>query len=179
MTVAVLGDSNTTGFSGTLEAGMAAGTAWVAQLPADEFSVVGGWAVDGSTASVMADAAGALPDAAVLIVMAGTNDIAVGVPTDSTLNEITRIAEAVGARSLVVCAIPPLNWAPDAAQDLNAALQAHASAQGWLFVDPWVQMRNGDGTWVAEYLTDGVHTSAEGYAAAGRQIADQLRELLR
>ena len=178
MTVAVLGDSHTTGFSGTLEKGTAAGTAWVAQLPSDQFSVVGGWAVDGSPASAMADAAGGLPEVEVVVVMAGTNDIALGVPTEVTLQQITRIADAARAATLVLCAIPPLNGAPDAAQQLNASIEAHASTHGWLFIDPWVQMRNPDGTWVAQYLTDGVHTSAEGYAAAGRRIADQMGELL-
>jgi lysophospholipase L1-like esterase len=177
VTIAVLGDSNTTGFSGTLEAGVAAGTAWVTRLPA-EFTVVGGWAVDGSTASAIADAAVEMPDVELVIVMAGTNDIATGVPTEITLNEIARIADAVGAQAMAVCAIPPLGWSPRAAQELNSALEAHAEAHGWLFIDPWVEMRNPDGTWVAAYETDGVHTSAEGYAAAGDQIGAQLREWL-
>jgi len=177
--VAVFGDSNSTGFSGTLEAGVAAGTAWVSHMPAEEFTLVGGWAIDGSTSTAMADAAMAIPDAELLIVMAGTNDIAAGVPTVFTLDEISRIADTVGASSIVLCAIAPLNWSPGAVTDLNAALKEYARAQGWLFIDPWAPVRNPDGTWASAYLTDGVHTSAEGYAIAGAQIAAQLTELLR
>jgi lysophospholipase L1-like esterase len=176
---AVFGDSNSTGFAGTLEAGIAAGTTWVSQLPPEEFTLVGGWALDGATSTEMADAAVAMPDAALVIIMAGTNDIATGVPTQITLDEITRIADTVGATSVALCAIAPLNWSPGEAVDMNAALAGYARAQGWLFIDPWVQVRNTDGTWIPAYLTDGVHTSAEGYAIAGAQIAAQLSELLR
>ena len=170
----IVGDSNSTGYSGTLDAGIAARTAWVALLPAEEYTFVGGWAIDGSTTTDMADAATPVAGAELLVILGGTNDLAYGIPTDTTLQEVVRIAEAVQAPSVAVAAIPPSDFLPAEASALNSELAALAAERGWIFIDPWVGMRNEDGTWVSAFRTDGIHTSPDGYAAAASQIALQL-----
>lgn len=174
ISIAVVGDSNSTGFLGTLEAGSAAGVAWVSQLPSGEFLSAGGWAVDGATTAAMAAAAFPIPGAHVLVILGGTNDLAIGVPADEVMDNLERIADVVGVPEVVIAAIPPLDFLPQEAMDLNAALAEFAASKSWAFVDPWLDARNADGTWVREYYTDGVHTSREGYAAAAAQIARQL-----
>ncbi len=175
----LVGDSNSTGFSGTLEAGIAAQTAWVALLPAEQYTFVGGWAIDGSTTTDMADAATPVSGAELLVILGGTNDLAYGIPTDVTLREVVRISETVQAPSVAVAAIPPSDFLPEEARALNAELAALAAERGWIFLDPWVQMRNEDGSWVAAFRTDGIHTSPDGYAAAASQIALQLEAAIR
>lgn len=173
--IVVYGDSNTTGFAGTLEAGAAAGLAWVAHLPSEEYSWSGGWAVDGATTADMASAATPMPGADLLIVMGGTNDIARGVPLDTVIANILHIAEVVDAPRVAVAAIAPLNVLPGEALALNEALETFAREQAWAFVDPWRDLRHRDGTWIEGYSPDGVHASPEGYAQAAAQIALQLR----
>ena len=175
----LVGDSNSTGFSGTLEAGIAAQTAWVALLPAEQYTFVGGWAIDGSTTTDMADAATPVAGAELLVILGGTNDLAYGIPTDVTLREVVRISETVQAPSVAVAAIPPSDFLPEEARALNAELAALAADRGWIFLDPWVQMRDEDGSWVAAFRTDGIHTSPDGYAAAASQIALQLEAAIR
>ena len=178
LTLVVIGDSNSTGYTGTIERGIEARTAWVAFLPTAQFTYIGGWAVDGATTTEMADAATAVPETQLVIIMGGTNDIGRGVPEATTLAEVSRIADTVGAPNVAVSAIAPLDYDPDAAVALNASMQAFAAQRGWLFVDPWVTLRSPDGTWVPAYRTDGLHTSAEGYAVAAGHIAAQLSELV-
>lgn len=176
-TIAVVGDSNSTGFSGTLEAGLGNGSAWAASLPADRFTVAGGWAVDGSTTTVMADAAAAVPAADIVVILGGTNDLAWGEATETTLAEVVRIADTVTAGQIVIAAIPPFDALAQEAIALNAALADLAQQRGWVFVDPWREMRQPDGTWVADYRTDGIHTSPDGYARAGQTLGDELSAL--
>ncbi|QEW00625.1 hypothetical protein F6J84_11310 [Microbacterium caowuchunii] len=174
LSVVVYGDSNTTGFSGALEAGMAAGVAWPAHLPPDEYELIGGWAVDGITTTRLADTAVPAPDADLLVVMGGTNDIAVGTPTDTITANVVRIADVVAAPRVALAAIPPLDPLPEEANVLNTALAELARTRGWEFVDPWAGMRDADGTWMPVYRTDGVHTTADGYARAGEEIGRLL-----
>lgn len=173
--IAVVGDSNTTGFTGTLEAGLSAGTAWAAQLPPDRFPLAGGWAVDGATTARMLAGVAAFPDGAErVLVMGGTNDLAQGVPTETIEENIRGIVETTGAPAATLLAIAPSDFQPAEALALNADLEALAAREGWNFIDPWTGTRAPDGTWLDAYATDGVHTSPEGYALAGRAVLAHL-----
>ena len=175
--VVVVGDSNSTGFMGTFDTGLAAGAAWAAQLDPESFAIAGAWAVDGSTSAAMADGATSISaeGADQLIVMAGTNDIGAGIPAAETTRNLDRIAAEVGASRVAVTAIAPLDPRPDDAIALNRALADFAASRGWQFIDPWTDLRTPAGMWVSDYRTDGVHTTVAGYARAGAVIADQLR----
>ena len=179
ITVSIVGDSNSTGFSGNLQAGLNNGAAWAAHLPRGSFSIAGGWAVDGSSTTDMADAATTVPPADVVVILGGTNDLALGQPTETTTEQIIRIAQTVSARQTVLAAIPPFDPRPGDAVALNASLADLAADRGWLYVDPWSRMRQGDGTWTAAYRTDGIHTTPAGYALAGESIAAALSAALK
>jgi lysophospholipase L1-like esterase len=122
---------------------------------------VGGWAVPGATTTQMlAESAGRLPEADVLVIMAGTNDLLPEV-TDhrpaSTLVRIDAIVRASGATRVVLSAVAPNDLRPDETAVLNAHLAALARLRGWTWVDPWVEVRSADGTYVEATTTDGIH----------------------
>lgn len=173
--VVVVGDSNSTGFQGVLQTGLASGAAWAARLPADRFAPVGGWAVDGATTAAMrAGISGQGGGADQLIVMAGTNDLATGVTPDVALENISAIVDDVAAREVLILAIAPFDAVAEQATAFNGALADLADRRGWDFLDPWGASRQGDGTWMPGTSPDGVHATAEGYAAAGDAVARYL-----
>ncbi|MGN7188997.1 SGNH/GDSL hydrolase family protein [Microbacterium enclense] len=173
--VYVVGDSNSTGFQGTLETGLASGAAWAARLPPDVFSPVMGWAVDGATSAAMlrgVEGTGARADR--LIVMAGTNDLATGVAPEAVADNIVAISAAVPTREVLVLAIAPFDAVAAQASALNDDLAALAAHRGWDFFDPWTASRGVGGAWAAGASVDGVHATPEGYAAAGDAVARHL-----
>ena len=171
-----MGDSNTTGFRGTLEAGVEARAAWVALLPPERFEWVGGWAQDGATTTVMAENAPLIENADVVVIMGGTNDLAYGLSFESSAAALDQIAGRAGPALVVVAGIAPFDIRPAAAVTFNDHLGQLASDRGWLFIDPWRTLRADDGTWVAPHRTDGVHTSPAGYSEAAAEIARQLSD---
>ncbi|MFG6492294.1 SGNH/GDSL hydrolase family protein [Microbacterium sp. P03] len=178
LSIVVVGDSNSTGFNGTLERGMADGTAWAALLPVPEDTTVGGWAMDGATTAAMLQGIVAAPatDADALVVMGGTNDLGQGVAPEAVLQNIEQIVAQVNASCVVLSAIAPFDPLAMQAVDLNASFADLANARGWVFVDPWSAARQSDGTWLPALRTDGIHTSPEGYALAATAIGTALSE---
>ncbi|RPF26208.1 SGNH/GDSL hydrolase family protein [Georgenia muralis] len=134
---------------------------------------VGGWAVPGATTAVMRAQAEPRPDADVLVVLAGTNDIALGVPAEEIAANIEAIVATVGAPRVIVASVPPIEWAPDLAPRHNAALEALARGHGWEFADVAAGLRRGDG-WVPGMSDDGVHPTEAGYAVLGRALREAL-----
>lgn len=122
---------------------------------------VGGWARPGATtAEMLAESAGVLPAADVLVVMAGTNDLLPQFADHrpaSTLARIAAIVRTAGIARVVLSAIAPNDLRPDETILLNAHLSALASAEGWTWVDPWIAVRQPDGTYTSGTTTDGVH----------------------
>lgn len=173
--VAVVGDSNTTGLSGTLENGIAAGQSWVAQLHEPWFVVVGGWARDGASTALMAEQVEPLPDVDVLVLMGGTNDPPVGIGQEETIGNLRRIVDVVHPDAVVLSSVPPVQTVPKRATDLNAALQETAVQAHWRFADPWAALRVPGGTWAPPYLRDGIHTNTAGYALVGQALRDVIR----
>lgn len=134
---------------------------------------VGGWAVPGATTDVMRAQAEPHPDADVLVVLAGTNDIALGVPAEEIGANIEAIVATVGAPRVIVASVPPIEWAPDLAPRHNAALEALAREHGWEFADVAADLRRGDG-WGPGMSDDGVHPTEAGYAVLGRALREAL-----
>lgn len=156
VTFAVVGDSITAW--DPANAGIAPWQVSAATLPLE---FVGGWAVAGATtAQMLAESAGQLPEADVLVIMAGTNDLLPEV-TDhrpaSTLVRIDAIVRGSGATRVVLSAVAPNNLRPDETAMLNAHLRALAQLRQWTWVDPWVAVRTADGTYIAGATTDGIH----------------------
>lgn len=172
--VFVVGDSNSTGFRGTLSAGLDAGEAWAAVLSARSPTTVDGWARDGATTDEMRRAVSARDRADVLLIMGGTNDLVAGVKIDDVLANVSRIADDIESPTVVLLAVAPLDALAAEATTLNDAFGSLAQEKGWGFLDPWAGMRRADGTWIASWTTDGVHSTSRGYAAVGEAVLRYL-----
>jgi lysophospholipase L1-like esterase len=172
--IAVVGDSNTTGLQGSLEAGVANGTAWVAQLTPSEFEFVGGWARDGASSTLMAQKTTPIDDVDVLVIMAGTNNAAVGIPIEQLTEDLEQIAATVDADKVVLSADPPLDGTPDVIAALNVTLADIAEDEGWGFHDAWSDLRSPEQKWLPAYKLDGVHTTREGYGVMAADMETYL-----
>lgn len=172
--VAVVGDSNTTGFKTTLADGIDAGTSWIALVPQSEIKYAGGWARNGATSTAMRDNVVALAGADVVVIMAGTNNIATGLPDETLVADLEAIAGTVGAAHTVISAIAPFDARADEAVVLNARLASIAASHDWTFVDPWQDLRTTDGKWMDIYRSDGLHTTPDGYQTMALSMRDQL-----
>jgi len=105
--------------------------------------------VSGDTTAQMldrlADVLDSGPTQQVVVIMGGTNDIALGVPVEETLRNLQTIAERVRdsrRRPVLVCPPPSGAFRLDRAQALRAGLRDYARAQGIVFVDPWPAMED-------------------------------------
>jgi lysophospholipase L1-like esterase len=172
--IAVVGDSNTTGLQGSLENGVANGTAWVAQLTSGEFKFVGGWARDGATSTVMAQQTQPIADVDLLVIMAGTNNAAQGISTEQLAADFETIAATIDADEVVLSADPPLDGTPEVIADLNVTIAEIAKDEGWRFHDSWAELRSPQQKWLPEYRLDGVHTTKEGYGVMASDMESYL-----
>jgi lysophospholipase L1-like esterase len=173
--VAFVGDSLTVGFSPDFSGGDFDPGSWVHQVLDDRFRFAGGWAVWGATTDQMRDGVSRL-DADVLVILAGTNDVALGIPFETTTDNLEAIARTVAARQVVVSAIPPLDGLPDAPAEFNARLERFAADRGWAWVPPVPELGT-DGRFAEGMTQDGVHLTPEGARLLGRAIREVLTEV--
>jgi lysophospholipase L1-like esterase len=150
-------------------------------LPAAEqgsgWDLVDGWAVPGATTADML--AGVEPTdwtADVLVVMAGTNDLARGLPWEESAAHLEGIVAAAGAPTTVVVAIAPSDLRPAARNGYNAALAGLAGANGWTYLDPWDEVDAG-GSFAPGASPDGVHPTPAVAADVGSRIGRSLAAL--
>lgn len=144
---------------------------WVYTATDNDLPLVGGWAVPGSTLAQMQAAVTPAPSAYFLVIMGGTNDIYQGTPIADRLTSIDAIAATIGAHRVVLSSVAPYNPDPGAAVEWNTALEVHAAARGWDFIDPWMNVRTLEATYMpgADY-GDGVHPSPASAAIIGASI---------
>jgi acyl-CoA thioesterase-1 len=114
---------------------------------------------------------------AVVIILAGTNDVAQNtgpISPEETLNNIAAMAEMATANGIhvVLCSITPsfdFGWhpglepAPKIAA-LNKLIQAYAKAHGYVYVDYYSAMKDDRGGLPKTLSKDGVHPLPAGYA---------------
>ncbi|MGR6965937.1 SGNH/GDSL hydrolase family protein [Geodermatophilus sp. URMC 61] len=150
-------------------------------LPAAEqasgLDLVAGWAVPGATTADML--AGVEPTAwtaDVLVVMAGTNDLAHGVTWQESAAHIEGIAAAAGAPTVVAVAIAPNDPRPAARNGYNSALADVAGRNGWTYLDPWGEVDAG-GVFIPGASPDGVHPTPAVAADVGDRIGRSLAAL--
>jgi lysophospholipase L1-like esterase len=124
---------------------------------------------------MMADAVGPV-DAEALVLLAGTNDVAFGMPFEESAANLDRIVEVVGIEDVVVVSIPPMDALPAGAEAYNERLDDLATDQGWRFIDASAGLRTADGRFDVGMSLDGLHPSAEGARVLGEAIATALRE---
>lgn len=170
---AVVGDSITDANSPDLAGGEPGTESWVTYAVESGLVFAGGWAEWGATTAFMADSVSEY-DADVLVVLAGTNDLAFGVPFDASTANLDSIVERVGIDDVVVSSIPPADAFPSATVEYNERLEALADDRGWRFVDASADLRTVDGRFADGISYDGLHPSEQGARALGEAIAAEL-----
>ncbi|KRE30445.1 SGNH/GDSL hydrolase family protein [Agromyces sp. Soil535] len=174
---AAVGDSITDGDSPDFAAGDLGAASWATYVVDDGFAFAGGWAEWGATTAMMADSVGPI-EADVLVVLAGTNDVAFGIPFDESAANLDRIVAAVGIEDVVIVSIPPMAAFPDGVKSYNERLDDLAGDRGWRFVDASAGLRTADGRYRDGMSSDGLHPSADGARVLGEAVAAELRREL-
>jgi hypothetical protein len=159
--LAVVGDSISHGDSPDFAAGVLGEYSWVRWAVDDRLVFAGGWARVGALTEEMA-ANVQRYDADVLVVLAGTNDLAFGVQPEATAVNLVNIAETAGVPRVVLVGIPPNDVGGLAVTRYNAALKRLADSRGWEFVDASAELRAEQNTYREGLSVDGVHPTVQG-----------------
>ncbi|SDC06540.1 Lysophospholipase L1 [Geodermatophilus telluris] len=165
----VVGDSLTAGTEPLADGEVRGQGSWVPAALGDPLVLGGGWAVPGATTGDMRQGVGRV-DGDVLLVMAGTNDVAQGVAWEASRDNLLTVTRTLRLDEVIVSAIPPSADHAAAATAYNEQLRQFALEQGWTYVDPWETARDGEG-WVAGGSADGIHPT--------QQVADEVGRTLR
>ncbi|WP_022919278.1 SGNH/GDSL hydrolase family protein [Ruania albidiflava] len=172
LTIAVVGDSITVGSDPTFAPGQVSEDSWVRYAVGDPVELTGGWARWGATTAEMAAAVEPVP-ADVLVIMAGTNDLAAGTPTAQVAQNLEDIVATVGAQDVLLCAVPPLDARPDVVPPFNEFLERTAEDRGWAWVDPAAEIRS-EGHFAPGMSVDGVHPTQAGATQLGVHVRSEL-----
>ncbi|TCU85924.1 GDSL-like lipase/acylhydrolase family protein [Curtobacterium sp. PhB191] len=171
--LAVVGDSLSAGASRYLGNGLDDGT-WITSAVGDDIEFVGGWARSGATPDQMARHVQPVPDVDVLVILAGTNAVRLHRTLAEEADAYRDVVRSIRPHSVIIAALPPYDWQPDAAAAYNRALRELAVSEGWLWGDPWKFARDGS-TWVDGVSADGTHPAGPDQY---RRLGDAMRELI-
>lgn len=173
----VVGDSITAGDQPLVGDDVAGRGSWVPAAEGPPLRFLGGWAVPGSTTQAMVDgvAGQRTPDADVLVLLGGTNDLTAEVPTEVTVAHLEQVAQTVDAGEVLLVAVPPKDAQPDQVLALNEVLAGEAADRGWGFVDPWRAV-SAQGRYASGTSPDGVHPVQSVADDAGQRIREALLE---
>ena len=174
--LAVIGDSNTNGFSGTWDTGVERANAYICYITDAAIESVGGWANNGASSTYMAQMVTPIEDVDVLAVMIGTNNKQEGVTPEALVGDIDRAVATIAPRNVVILAIPPMDAAPEIPVSINAQLAGLADKRDWDYFDPWLGLRGSDDKWEPEFLRDGLHTTRAGYEKMGINLQEHLKD---
>ena len=125
----------------------------------------------------------------VVLILAGTNDLADRVPTSTLLDNLASLharAHAAGARTVAMTipeskAAKVVDWLAAGWHDANAAIRSWALAQPperVHFVDAATLVPFREGGTPRLWEMDGLHMSKEGYEAFGRGLAPLVRDFV-
>jgi lysophospholipase L1-like esterase len=174
----VVGDSLTAGVGPALAGTSVPGAgSWLPGAVGEPLDFRGGWAVPGARTADMAAGAVAI-DADVLVVLAGTNDLASGVPWPQVRDNLLTIVQVAGVDDVVLVDVPPLDLQPAAVGAFNAQLAELADDQGWQLVDPWAHVRAGE-SWAPGASADGIHPTEAVADVVGTRIRAALLDSAR
>lgn len=170
----VVGDSLTVGPGAALGAVPDGSGSWLPAARGAPLEFRGGWALPGARTGDMRAGVGRV-DAAVLVVLAGTNDVLEGIPWQVGRRNLLAVVAAAGIDEVVLVAVPPLDQAPFAAAAYAFGLAELAADRGWQYVDPWTADADpGTGRWAPGASLDGIHPTPPVADRAGRVIRAAL-----
>lgn len=161
---------------------------WLHVLEGDpEVRAVGGYAHSGYRSDQVLHEIAPVPDADVLVVELGTNDVNQAVPTRRTITNIDALVRKVDAPHVLVVAGPPSDpttslWGADrrtGQRVLSRALRADAQEHGWSYVDPFTAIRLPDGAYERGTTPDGIHPSAEANLTVAKVMANAIEAAAR
>ena len=170
-----VGDSITEANSPDFVAGQYGSGSWVSHL-APEIRVVGGWARGGASTADMAAHVVEAPEATVLVLLAGSNDIAANVPFEQTTANLESITGKVGAETVLVSAVPPRDMDPASVTRFNEQLKELAASKGWKFTDPMTGIRDGE-RYAPQMTSDGIHPTESAATLLGANLSEALLRL--
>jgi lysophospholipase L1-like esterase len=173
VTFVAVGDSLTNANSDNFPGRDVGDLSWVHYVTGGEF--VGGWARGGAQTSDMV--VNARPTSAdVLVVLAGTNDLAHGCSFEVISRNLVAITRKVGVARVIVAALPPRDSTPEAITEFNRELEAFADGRGWTFVDPMAGLRSGD-RYAVGMSRDGLHPNRAGAEILGHELSRAIADV--
>lgn len=130
--------------------------------------------------------------AAAVVILAGTNDIA-GNTGPSTLEMIldniksmTEIAQANGIKVILCSVLPAYDypWRPGLQPNikipkLNAMIKEYAEANQVYYLDYFNALDDGNNGIIADYTYDGVHLTSKGYQVMEPMVEKALKSILK
>ncbi|WP_336854998.1 SGNH/GDSL hydrolase family protein [Sinomonas albida] len=167
-----MGDAITEADSSDFAGGQTGSQSWVTYATSPNLVFSGGWAAAGATTGKIAANVKPL-DVDALVIVAGTNDVTQGVSFAQTTANLDQIVAAVGAKRVVVSAIPPRDSTPRTTSAFNASLRQLAIQRHWAFVDAAAGVRNGD-VYAPGMTFDGVRPTKEAAQIIGKAIAGAI-----
>lgn len=176
-TVEVYGDSIADGNSLAFSQGDTGEESWTSYIAENGLRFMGGFAMSGmSSEGIQEFGQGGRADYVVYGI--GVNDVRGAV---RPFEEFAENAKAFageqtgnGAEFVVVAIGPVEEIHADLAREYNERLPRLAEEQGWIFVDPWTELRDEDYTFIGDTGRDGVHPNKEGSKIYAATLADQL-----
>ena len=154
---------------------------WLHQMDDPTLVPAGGFAQSGTTSGQMLQAIAPVPHD-VLVIMAGTNDVRLGITPATVVANFDQLVKKMGSTRVVIALIPPndiLNSnginQRERGYNLNRALVNHAAKRGWLVGDPFSSFRRVTNGWVAGYTRDRMHP----VPAASKAAADRMEVYIR
>jgi len=167
VTFVAIGDSLTNANSRNFSGRDVGDLSWVHYVTGVEF--VGGWARGGAqTSDMVVNSRPASAD--VLVVLAGTNDLAHGCSFEVISRNLVAITREVGVARVIVAALPPRDSTPATITEFNRELEALADGRGWTFVDAMADLRSGD-RYADGMSRDGLHPDRAGAEILGYELS--------
>ncbi|MDA9140198.1 SGNH/GDSL hydrolase family protein [Flavobacteriaceae bacterium] len=130
-------------------------------------------------------------DAAAVVLLAGTNDIAGNtgpVTLEMILDNIKSMTEIAQANDIkvILCSVLPAfdyPWRSGLAPNvkipkLNKMIKRYAEESGAYYLDYFTALEDGNNGMIKEYTTDGVHLTLEGYQVMEPLVENALQKVL-
>lgn len=130
-------------------------------------------------------------EAAAVVLLAGTNDIAGNtgpVTLEMILDNIKSMTEIAQANDIkvILCSVLPAfdyPWRPGVAPNikipkLNKMIKQYAEESGAYYLDYFTTLEDGNNGMIKEYTTDGVHLTLEGYQVMEPLVENALQKVL-